>query len=807
MQRRIHMKQSITYLLLLLLLPFLSFGQTRRSYEKTAIKNLKNKDYFAAMRNYQKAVQLDSAKLSNLVGTGEAARQFTAFAIAEKYYELAVAIDTTNETESLFWLGYSENSQGKYEEAAIHYGKWMEHRTDADSLYHFAEMYLKYNDWAKSNPIFDEEIKVTSLGDRINSASSDFGYARDGDKMYYTSMRFLNDKDRVKPKRYFNKLLVAVDGEEAGVKLDAPFNLNPDEHVGNLVFNEDASIGYFTICKPEDGKVACSIYLTEKQADGSFGEAQLLPETINAPGTNTTHPSVSTEKGQSVMYFSSDRAGGKGSMDIWRAEMTGKNSFNKPENIAAVNTPFEEVTPFYHPMSKTLFFSSNGHSGYGLFDVFKIKNQKGAWGDVENMKQPTNSSYNDTYYILSQDGRKAWIASNRPSSELIDEETGTCCNDIYELDIPVSVRLIVNVLNKLNRDLLNGVQVQLVDLTDGTIDTAELQQDGNRYFFPLELGKEYQLLGMRDGYIGDTVLVSTMHAKNSDIIEKDLLLEPQLELMAMTFDKITETPLPKAGVRLIDLGDMSKEQQVNDMSNKFAFALDFDKDYMLIAYREDFSTDTVLFSTKGMPFESQKITKKLFLEKDEGIYATLPIYFHNDEPSRTGALTSYETSYSRYLKLKPMYITEYSKGLASDEQQVAKKEVTRFFDYEVTKGYQSLNRFGVRLKKYMKRNRSVNIIIKGFASPLSDAQYNLALTKRRIDNVEKFLKEMDNGYLRPYFESGRIKVVIKPFGESKAAADVSDSTKNRQASVYNPKAARERRVEILQLKSAPNKTL
>ncbi len=805
------MKQSITSLILLLLLPALAFGQTKRSYEKTAEKYLKKNDYFGAMRNYQKAIATDSTKLSNIVGAADAARKFTAFAIAEKYYELAIAIDTNYQTQSLFWLGYSENSQGKYDEAEEHYKEWKNHRTASDSLYSVAELYLAHNNWAKANPKFEEKIKVTNLGDRINSASSDFGYARDGDKLYYSTLRFLNEKDRARPKRYFSKLMVAKDGED-GVKLDAPFNLAPDKHIGNLSFNEDNSIGYFTICEYDKaGQINCQIYLTEKQSDGSWGAAQKLSEQINVPNANTTQPSIAQEDGQSVMYFASNRPGGKGKMDIWRATMTGKNAFETPENIAQANTAWNEVTPFYHPATKTLFYSSDGQSGYGAFDIFKMEKDGDGWKPAENMKKPTNSSYNDTYYQLSEDGRKAWVASNRPSSALIDEETGTCCNDIYELDIPVSVRLIVNTLNKLSGDVLNGVQVQLINLTDGTTDTVALQADGNRYFFPLELGKEYQVIGMRDGYLGDTLLVSTLNAENSDVIEKDLLLEPKLELIALTFDKITVTPLPKAGVRLIDLSDNSQEQQVNDMSNKFPFAIDFGKDYMLIAYREDFSTDTVRFTTKGLPFESKKIEKKLYLEKDEGIYATLPVYFHNDEPNprttSTVATSSYEYSYKRYMGLEDMYMQEYAKGLPINQQEAAKAEVKRFFDQEVTRGYESLQRFAKRLKKYMARNKDVNIIIKGFASPLATEEYNISLTKRRIDNVEKFLKELDNGYLRPFFDNGRIKVVIKPFGESKAADDVSDSTKNRRASVYNPKAARERRVEILQLKSSPNKTL
>ncbi len=805
------MKQSITSLILLLLLPALAFGQTRRSYEKTAVKYLKKNDYFGAMRNYQKAIAADSTKLSNIVGAADAARKFTAFAIAEEYYEMATTLDSAHQTESLFWLGYSENSQGKYDEAEAHYGQWITHRTPADSLYSIAELYLSHTDWAKSNPRFEEKIKVTNLGDKINSPASDFGYARDGDKLYYSTLRFLNEKDRVKPKRYFSKLMVAADGEE-GIKLEAPFNLAADKHIGNLTFNEDKSVGYFTICEyDKEGQINCQIYLTEKQSDESWGAAQKLSEQINVPEANTTQPSIAQEDGKTVLYFASNRPGGKGKMDIWRAIMTDKNTFETPENIAQANTPWNEVTPFYHPATKTLFYSSDGQSGYGLFDIFKMEKDGDNWKPAENMKKPTNSSYNDTYYQLSEDGRKAWIASNRPSSTLFDEETGTCCNDIYELDIPVSVRLIVNTLNKLNKEVLNGVQVQLINLTDGTTDTVALQADGNRYFFPLELGKEYKVIGLRDGYLSDTLLVSTMNAENSDVIEKDLLLEPKLELIALTFDKITVTPLPKAGVRLIDLSDNSQEQQVNDMSNKFPFAIDFGKDYMLIAYREDFSTDTVRFTTKDLPLESKTITKKLYLEKDEGIYATLPVYFHNDEPNprttRVVATSSYEYSYQRYMGLKDMYMREYAKGFAAGKQDAAKEEVKRFFDQEVTRGYESLQRFAKRLKKYMAKNKDVNIIIKGFASPLATDEYNISLTKRRIDNVERFLKELDNGYLRPYFDKGRIKVVIKPFGESKAARDVSDSSKDRQASVYNPKAARERRVEILQLKSSPNKTL
>ncbi len=809
--RNQNMKNTITFIVIFFLVPALTFGQTRRAYEKKAEQYLNSQDYFGAMRYYQKAIALDSAKLNNVLGAADAARKFTAYSIAETHYLKALDIDTTHSTDALFWLGSVQNSQGKYELAQKNYQKWMEHNTPSNPLYSRAQRYIEHNLWAQTNPKFEEEVKVTNLGDDINSPDSDFGTAFRGDKMYYSSLRYLNEKDKARPKRYFSKLLVTdINGE--GSRLDAGFNKEVGKHIGNLAFNPDGNVAYFTMGEySKNGTISSQIYYAVVSEDGSFGEAVKLPAIINVENANVTHPYLVEVDGKVMMYYASNQFGGKGGLDIWSAELSGLDDFSNIENLAAINTEMDEVTPYFHARTHTVYFSSNGYAGYGDLDIFKSVQKDGVFGEVVNLKKPTNSSYNDTYYRLSEDGKKGYIASNRPSSAQIDPETGTCCNDIYELDVPVNVRLIVNTLNKLSKEVLNGVEVQIVNLTDGTIDTVALQTDGSRYFFPLEIGKDYKIVGMKDGFLGDEVLVSTKNLNGTETIEKDLMLEPKLELIALTFDKITQTPLPRAGVRLINLTDDTKVQKVNDKSNEFKFAIDYGKDYMLIAYREDFTTDTVLFSTKDMPFESETLTKKLYLEKDEGIYASLPIYFHNDEPNpRTTSVTatsSYETSYNRYKKLQGLYRKEYSRGFSAGEKQAAMDEVDRFFDDEVTKGYESLKRFADRLNKYMGRNKSVDIVIKGFASPLAPADYNVSLTKRRIDNVEKFLKEQLGGTLAPYFNSGRIKVVVEPYGETKAAPDVSDSPKNRKESVYNPKAARERRVEILQLKSAPNRTL
>jgi hypothetical protein len=105
-------------------------------------------------------------------------------------------------------------------------------------------------------------------------------------------------------------------------------------------------------------------------------------------------------------------------------------SFGTPVNLgSAVNTPGNEVTPFYDVNNKKLYFSSDWLYGYGGYDIFETKSEGANWSTPENLLQPVNSAQNDLYYSVAFDDSKAFITSNRKGSYFIEAET--CCNDIY----------------------------------------------------------------------------------------------------------------------------------------------------------------------------------------------------------------------------------------------------------------------------------------------------------------------------------------------------------------------------------------
>src|SRR5690606_4320513 len=123
-----------------------------------------------------------------------------------------------------------------------------------------------------------------------------------------------------------------------------------------------------------------------------------------------THPNVALIDGKEYLIYSSDCPEGQGNLDIWYAEILDANTFGKPQNAGKkINSPDPEVSPFYHSSSKTLYFSSTWHNGFGGFDVFKATGVLNSLSEPENMMPPINTSWNDLYYTLDSTGYSGFL--------------------------------------------------------------------------------------------------------------------------------------------------------------------------------------------------------------------------------------------------------------------------------------------------------------------------------------------------------------------------------------------------------------
>ena len=246
-------------------------------------------------------------------------------------------------------------------------------------------------------------------------------------------MRYDNKADEHDPPRKISKVLMSVRGSK-GRTMKRKFN-EVDKNTAHTTFSKDGERIYYTICDyKENSEIRCQLYYREKDKRKRWGKAQKLPEDVNLADYTSTHPNIGTnEKGEEILYFVSNRPGGKGNLDIWYCSVLKNEKFSAPKNFKEINTPKNDITPFYHEATQTLFFSSEGYQGMGGYDIFKTRKVGEKWTNVEHTGYPLNGSYNDVYFTINQDSTLAYFSSNRLGSMYLDENNKSCCNDIYKV--------------------------------------------------------------------------------------------------------------------------------------------------------------------------------------------------------------------------------------------------------------------------------------------------------------------------------------------------------------------------------------
>jgi hypothetical protein len=272
------------------------------------------------------------------------------------------------------------------------------------------------------------ETRVVRLDQQVNSDASDLAPVRYGDRIYFTSSR-KNAGDEQPTSRIYS----FIDGKKATPVAE----LNPSrkaQNVGQVAFMPDASRIYFTVCK-DDAQKDCSIWYRDRTFDGGWSAAKRMPDYINQRGTTTTMPTIGWDEEQKkfVLFFVSDRQGGMGGLDIWCSPITWDGKYETPYPLP-VNSEKDDVTPFFHRASQTLYFSTNGRGGAGRFDIFIAEKKADMWARPYSLGRPYNTSYDDLYFTIHDASQMAYLTSDRPGSLCGNSASGHACYDLYQVD-------------------------------------------------------------------------------------------------------------------------------------------------------------------------------------------------------------------------------------------------------------------------------------------------------------------------------------------------------------------------------------
>lgn len=487
---------------------------------------------------------------------------------AKKWYEKSYKAKPSKNVLALYYYACMLKTEQKYDEAGRQFKAFRKQYDGSKSEIDFkrlAAYQIIACDTAKH--IIDSalSVEITHINGSINKASIEF------------APQFLNDSTILYASLRTDTAVYSVlDGENSHVPVrqfyTARFKnnewnyvgewenktLNPDkQNIGNGVFSVDGKRFYFTRCEQNwKFETICKLYVSNKQGS-KWGEPQLLPEIINAKNVTNTQPAVGTESknGDEVLYFVSNRPGGKGGYDIWFSIYNPrKKLWREPKNCGnKINSAGDELTPFYDNKTRTLYFSSNSWPGLGELDIFSSIGEMGKFNPAENIGYPINSPFDDLYYVLHHDGKKGFFTSNRPGT--VSYSHPTCCDDLFSFNylgvINVAVTgKVFEVYNKKIHDILksqietkNTIAIDTIQkkYIEGSIVTLYLHDKTNKertllqkdsttkegqYFFDLKVNKDY-ILEFQSNKIPPTTLEFTTKGitKSDTLVIHDVGIE------------------------------------------------------------------------------------------------------------------------------------------------------------------------------------------------------------------------------------------------------------------------------------------
>ena len=449
-------------LLILIVIPLLFNAQNLKQLKEFADQLTNEGNHYGASLYYQKAIEVDSTDIHLLYKYAHSLKNYNNYVDAAHYFQKIVKKDKGGRIykDANFWLATMQKFNGDYKTASKTWKKSKSLYKNDKKGYHYKKSTREVSSCLFALRSQHDSVKNTSIsnvGDSTNTTNAEFAGKLIQNTLQFSSLRAdsINEKLEIFEPQYKVKIYEAIfeDGQwKTRSTLDSVIN-NPSYHNANGTFSMDQKHYYFTRC---DSLNNCKIYVTSYK-NKSWTSPIALPNSINEKGANSTHPNIAIMNGKQTLFFSSNRSGGVGNMDIWHTEILDGPTYGKVINAGkTINSPDPEITPFYNSNTNILYFSSTWHNGFGGFDIFKSSYKKKQFNTPENLSPPINSSWNDLYFWLDSSGQNGFITSNRLGTHYV--KGPTCCNDLWKFhienqELTINKEIVINTLDDLNKYL------------------------------------------------------------------------------------------------------------------------------------------------------------------------------------------------------------------------------------------------------------------------------------------------------------------------------------------------------------------
>jgi outer membrane protein OmpA-like peptidoglycan-associated protein len=570
-------------------------------------------------------------------------------------------------------------------------------------------------------------------------------------------------------------------------------------HEGPVTFDRTAETIFFTRnetqTKAPDGFKKLQVYQAKKQGD-LWGEIKKLA--FNDPDFNYLHPSISADN--DVMFIASDIPGGYGGMDLY-AVYKGGEEWSQLVNLGSkVNTPGNEVFPFI-AADGVLYFSSDGHGGYGNLDIFYTTQvpRDESWREPVNLNSPFNSPSDDFGFIVDRDNKNGYFSSDRKG--------GFGGDDIYSFFIEGTVGPIAGgtqdldglVVKDEDGNPLEGATISAINFDEISLSADDAQivkllpGSGGKDNFILDvssggLGKagdtgadgqtdltmnkgNYVLKITKDGYVPAYVTITP----DTDLRNLDVRLRRAVDcipLAGRVWMEGGKTPVSGAEVHIVDVESQEAVIVYSDATGSYDYCINCNRVYSVYAVKNGVTSAPGIASAKNIPCaQGEKINLPLYLGGTPlfaGMTIELPnIYFnfddaalrpdaHRDLDEVVGMLMNYPG-----MKLELASHTD-ARGTSLYNWDLSERRSASVFRYLTAKGVKE-NRLTPRgYGESQIRNRCTD----GVVCSEKDHQYN-----RRTE-----IKILEIGTTKPAVTSPPIASTGGPVTDDLAAAEAEESS-------------------------------
>ena len=377
----------------------------------------------------------------------------------------------------------------------------------------------------------------------VNTANSDFGTAFHGEGvLVFASPRkgFTVVRDVWEPngQRFLDLYEGTISNGEVIDKRKLKGEINSKYHDADAIFTKDGKTVYFTrdnyynksLGIDKQGITNLAMFKGTVNDKGEW--INIIPMPFNNVEYSVGHPALSED--EKTLYFISDMPGTLGETDIWKTQVN-QSGFGNPENLGPkINSTAKEMFPYVD--GDVLYFSSDRYGGKGGLDVYATKIQ-GFIPKPVLLNEPVNSANDDFAFIINTETRKGYFSSNR--------DGGKGDDDIYSVteEEPVTFKCIQivagEVRDKNTTDLLPGAEVILSD-KDGNMLQSVVVDDKATFNFEINCETEYKLEGKKSGFTPQMKTFTTSNEADRELKLLILLGQGDINFVADAANKQTQ---------------------------------------------------------------------------------------------------------------------------------------------------------------------------------------------------------------------------------------------------------------------------